>query len=161
MATLLCQIKPQRTYSSAIQHRIMVHMAVLEWFWAGGKLESYFGNKPPGSPLPTLCLSIYKCMPLVNRWKQSGFQVPTLHFHTISCFTQWQASYSFSAQGCWGVSHSRGHKTCSRNGAHFGGTMCCHGHSHLLKGKPTCCPHSSNHMKYAWYQKGKEGVCRG
>ena len=52
----MCQIKPQRTDSSAIQH----HMAVHEWFWAGGKLESYFGNKPPG-PFPPSppCVSVF------------------------------------------------------------------------------------------------------
>jgi len=58
---VLFQIKPERTYSSAIQH----HMAALEWFLAGRKLESYFGNKPPRPPpLPTLCLGIYKYIPL-------------------------------------------------------------------------------------------------
>ena len=67
---VLCQIKPEITYSSAIQH----HMAVLEWFWAGRKLESYFGNKLPGPfpPLPTLCLGIYKCIPLGTYTELAG-----------------------------------------------------------------------------------------
>ena len=59
----LCQIKLQGTYSSAMQHC----MSFIEWFWGREKLESYFGNKPPRPPPPpppTLCLGIYKCIPL-------------------------------------------------------------------------------------------------
>jgi len=52
---VLFQIKPERTYSSAIQH----HMAALEWFLAGRKLESYFGNKPPGPPPSPPCVSVF------------------------------------------------------------------------------------------------------
>jgi hypothetical protein len=50
----LCQIKLQGTYSSAIQHCIVV----IEWLWAGEKLESYFGNKPLEPP-PTHPVSQY------------------------------------------------------------------------------------------------------
>ena len=57
----LCQIKLQGTYSSAIQHC----MASLVVF---GKVKTgvIFWKQASGTPpsLPSLCLGIYKCIPL-------------------------------------------------------------------------------------------------